>query len=241
MGCQEVKEIKTYTVYRSMVWEDVNLHGMEKNLQGFSEDLFLEIAKNEGFKIEFVTVHSNQMLRLLKRKGVDIVLTTETVSTKDEKRYQFSDPFFTYGPVLMLRAGETLEDFKALKLKQIGFSRSVGQDLMTREDLGYVFTPYDATITAIDDLIAGRVDAVIVDSIYGNQLAVGLYSGKIKIAAPLFKIIRFRAATSQDGNKEFIALFNQGLEKLKKSDAYAKMLTYWSLYEPTQAGAENQV
>lgn len=231
-GCFKDNQVKTYTLYRSVGAENAHLYGTEKNVQGFTDDLFFEIAKNEGFKINFVTVPNRQMLSLLGRNRVDGVLTTQIPAHRDEKFYLLSDPYFSFGPVLLLRADDTLEHFKSIKVKVIGFGRNYGEDLTTREDLGYVFRPYEQVITAIEELISSRIDAVVVDSIYGHQLASGLYANKIKVATALFKVTKFRLAVKKGKNDELITLFNTGLEKLRKDGTYDKMLEYWALYEP---------
>ena len=151
---------------------------------------------------------------------------------KDQKLYVLSDPFFSFGPVLLLRENDTLAHFRSLNSKVIGFGRNYGEDLTTREDLGYIFLPYDQVISAIEELINGRIDAVVVDSIYGHQLESGLYAGKIKVATALFKVTKFRLACKAGKNDELIAQFNKGLAELKLEGTYQKMLVYWGLYEP---------
>jgi ABC-type amino acid transport substrate-binding protein len=231
-GCFGSTEKKSYVVYRNMNGEELNLYGTEKNVQGFTDDLFFEIASREGFRVSFVKVPNKTLLPLLNKKKVDGVITTQLPAHKDEKAFLFSDPFFSFGPVLIVRENDTLENFKSLQSKVVGFGRNYGEDLTTREDLGYIFRPYDQVITAIEELINGRLDAVLMDSIYGHQLESGLYAGKIKIATALFKVTKFRLAVKAGKNDEFIALFNKGMAGLKQDGTYQTMLTYWSLYEP---------
>lgn len=230
-GCFGPKTEKTYSIYRGTGWQGVNLHGTEKNVIGFTDDLFMEIAKQKQVKVNFVSVSTHRTLTLLNKENVDAVLTTQTVSPKDEKLYQFSDPFFSFGPVLILRSKDSLERFKALKVKAVGFSRGLDEDLMTREDLGYIFRPYEQVVDGIDELIAGRIDAFIVDSIYGYQLAGGIYAGQIQVATPLFKAVQFRLAVKAGENQELITLVNQGLKELRDNGLYQKMLEYWGLHE----------
>ena len=53
-GCFSEPEVKTYEIYRNTGGEELNLYGTEKNVQGFTEDVFVEIANRAGFKINFV-------------------------------------------------------------------------------------------------------------------------------------------------------------------------------------------
>jgi ABC-type amino acid transport substrate-binding protein len=234
-GCfGQTKVKKQYAIYRSPQWEDVNLHGTEKNMMGFSEDLCFEIAQQEDIKIDLVTLKQETTLSMLDNKNVDAILTTTSPSIRNENEYLFSEPFFTFGSVLLLRSNDTLKRFREMKVKVIGFVRGFGSDLMTREDLGYIFRPYEQVVTAIEDLVEGRIEAVILDSIYGYQLASGLYANKIKVATPLFRVIEFRLAVKRGSNEELVPIFNSGLEKLKTSSLYQKMLLYWGLFQPPE-------
>lgn len=231
-SCFRETKVNTYTICRNIA-SDTNLYGMEKNVQGFTDDIFFEIAKNEGFRINFINIGNRSILSALDKKGNDAAIITQPLSPKNEKLYLVSDAFFSVGPVLILRANDTLENFNAQRVKVIGFGRYLGEDLTTREDLGYIFRPYDQIVSAIEELLSARIDAVVMDSIYGHQLESGLYANKIKIATPLFNVTKFRLAVKkQSKNEELIALFNRGLEKLRDEGTYEKILVYWGLYEP---------
>ena len=238
-GCfGQTKTKTTYSIYRSPLWEDVELHGTEKNMLGFTEDLCFEIADQEEIKIQLFTERHATGLSLLDKKGIDGILTTAVPSIRNEKEYLFSEPFFAFGTVLILRSTDTLEQFRSMKIKVIGFVRGRGDDLVAREDLGYIFRPYNQVVSAVEDLLEGRVDALSLDSIYANQLSKGLYSGRIKVATPLFKVIEFRLAVKKGENEELVTLFDQGLENLKKDSLYKKMLTYWGLPNPPETSSQ---
>jgi polar amino acid transport system substrate-binding protein len=228
-GCFGKREIKTYRIFSSTKWEGVNLHGSEKSLQGFSEDLFYEVAKREDFKVEFNVAINSLSLQLLDKKQVDAILTTQVPTPRNEKTYLFSEPFFSFGPVLLIRSKDTFSGYEALKHKVIGFERSWESTLMAQADSGYIFKPYDQVIALVEDLLNGKLDAIILDSIYAHQLGSGLYLDKIKVVAALPNAVEFRLVVKRGKNDELIALFNRGLADLKEESTYQKILNYWAL------------
>ena len=228
-SCFGPNEIKTYQIYSAISWEGVNLHGTEKSIQGLTEDILYEIGKREGFKVQLTLALNGTRLQLLDRSQVDAVITTQVASPREEKEYIFSEPFFVFGPVLIIRQEDTYKGFEALKHKVIGYERSWESSLTAQADMGYIFRPYDQVIALIEDLLTGKIDAVVLDSIYAYQLSTGLYAGKIKVAARLPASIQYRLAVKKGKNEEFITLFNSGLNEIKQEHVYAKILNYWAL------------
>jgi polar amino acid transport system substrate-binding protein len=150
-------------------------------------------------------------------------------ASKNLKQYRFSDPFFAFGPVIVLRIDQPYKNLGDLKDKMVGFDRSYGSALEGRSDIQFFMQPYDQMSMAMEDLLNQKLDAVVLDSILAYQYAKSFYQGRIKVVMPPLKETDLRLVTKIGKNDRLIKLFNDGLKEIKEQGLYDKMLEYWSL------------
>jgi polar amino acid transport system substrate-binding protein len=231
-GCFKTKEKRTFTIARKATWEGVNLHGTEKKIQGFTNDLIFEISRIENAEFIVKSVeYPGSIIPLLEDPSIAAVLSVLEPTPLTLKNYAFSDPFFTFGPVLVTTSAKPITSFDELQEKIVGFERGL-YGAYLNDTLHAVFRPYDQMTYAVEDLVNGNIDVLILDSIYAYQLASGIYAGKIIIIPLKLPVIQFRAVVKKGPNEEFILLFNEGLKNIKESGVYEKMLRYWEVFVP---------
>ena len=231
-SCSKEKSKKNFTIARKATWEGVNLHGTEKKIQGFTNDLLFEIAHIEKAQFNIKSVETRgSLIPFLEDPTIDAVLSVLEPTPVALKNYVFSEPFFTFGPVFVTKTSATIASLDDLKEKIVGFERGLNVGYL-RNDLQTVFRPYDQPTVAIEDLLTGNIDALVLDSVYAYQLASGIYAGKIIICPLRLPLIQFRAVVKKGVNEAFITIFNDGLKKIKESDTYENMLKYWEIYGP---------
>lgn len=228
------KRKEQFTVARRTSWEGVALHGVGKHIQGFTDDLLYEIAKNEKIRIDITTVDSSaEITSFLDKKGIDGVLSVLSPTVQNQRLYRFSDPFFAFGFVLVTRPTDTYSTLADLKDKVVGYERGLMGGLQPKIEFAGFLKPYDQMTYAMEDLLYGKIDAVILDSIYANQLVSGLYMNKVRMSDKPLEFINFYLVVKRGENEELIDLFNNGLHELRMQNTYKKMLEYWTLYNPS--------
>lgn len=220
---------KLYTIFRSNNIEGMNLQGKESSVQGFTDDILFEIAQTKDFRIKINTVEHGKTGALLDMRGADAVVGVVDASIQNLKLYLISDPLFSFGPVVILRTHDTYVNLDSLKNKVVGFERAYAGVFENPQDLPFIFKPYDQMTYAMEDLVYGKIDAVIMDSIRANQLISTFYANKLKVASAPLKVTNLCLIVKLGKDNELIKLFNQGLHDLKKNGTYQKMLDYWGL------------
>ena len=90
---------------------------------------------------------------------------------------------------------------------------------------------YDSIPKALNDIVDGTVDGAIVDILSAVAYCQDLYQGKLKIVTDPLNNEGLRMLTLKDQAHDFLLHFNHGLEKLKTSGAYDKLLYKWNLKE----------
>lgn len=223
---------KTYTILRSNNIPGINLQGKETSIQGFTDDLLFEIASIEGFRVKITTLNSATTGRLVSLRGGDAVVGAVDATLENRKLYTISDPFFTFGPVVVLRNSDTYTNLDSLKNKVVGFDRAYAGLVQNRDDLLFILKPYDQMTYAMEDLVNGKIDAVILDSIRAYQLVGSFYANTLKVASGPLISTDFCLIVKDGKNSELVSLFNEGLHRLKANGTYQKILDYWALVDP---------
>ncbi len=226
-------ERPVYTIFRSNTIQGINLQGKETSIQGFTDDVLFEIARMKGIRLQINTVEHGKTGEMIDMQGADGVVGVVDASLQNRRQYLISEPLFTFGPVVVLRRNETYKDIDSLKNKVVGFDRAYAGLIENREDLSFILKPYDQMTYAMEDLVHGKIDAVILDSIRAYQLVGNFYANTLKVASSPLIVTSLCLIVKAGTFDELIPLFNDGLLKLKKQGTYQKMLDYWGLVDPS--------
>jgi polar amino acid transport system substrate-binding protein len=220
-----------YIVAENVAWERLNLYGKEKNVTGFTSDLFLEICKEEEFKVKFTQTTRFPVVDLLADDSIDAVLSTLQPDEKNLRQYLFSDPYFVVGPVLVIRTSQTETSLQDMAGKEVAFERGYNWALKLANQTEAIFHPYSDISKAFDDLIDGRLQGIVLDSMVAFHIINMRYKGKLRLAGPLIDEMGIRLVVKKGKNEELIHQFNHGLLHLKKNGLYLKILRYWDLFD----------
>ncbi len=221
-----------YVIARSSVLEQLPLRGLEKNFFGFSQDLFTQIANLEKYKFILITSETLPLVSLLDDGEADAVVSVVEPTDWLRREYLFSQPFFVMGPVLVVKTDSPYTKNKDLMGKTVAYQRELLTESLYTDRYNFNLVPYNTDVThAVDDLLHGDIDAMIVDSLIAVQLEASLYKNAIRILVPPVKPVGLRLVVQVGKNEELIDKFNEGLEEIKKSGLYDKMLNYWGLFD----------
>lgn len=148
---------------------------------GFDVESLKWIAKDQGFEPKFQAVAWDGIIPALNAGKIDLVYAGMTITDERKAQVNFSKPYWTVNQIVVTKEGSaiTLDQVKSGKSK-IGTQRGctasiwvednlINKTLMSADDL----KQYDNTPLAVEDLIAGRVDAVIYDSTVMNDIIAG--------------------------------------------------------------------
>jgi len=221
-----------YTIYRTNTIQGIRLQGKETSIQGFTDDVLYEIARMKGIRVQINTVENGKTGEMINLRGADAVVGVVDASLQNQKNYVISNPLYTFGPVVVMRRRDTYTDIDSLKNKVVGFDRAYAGLVENREDLSFILKPYDQMTYAMEDLVNGKIDAVILDSIRAYLLVGNFYANTLKVASGPLIVTNLCLIVKQGSHNELINLFNDGLVKLKEQGTYQKMLDYWGLVDP---------
>ena len=89
---------------------------------------------------------------------------------------------------------------------------------------------YESVPEALNELVIGEVDGVLVSNIPAISYVSDLYSKRLKIVTEPLDDEGLRLITLHDNNQELLKIFNRGLNRMKQSGQYEELLKKWKLH-----------
>ncbi|MDK6028844.1 basic amino acid ABC transporter substrate-binding protein [Ignisphaera sp. 4213-co] len=194
---------------------------------GIDIDLIKAIANRLGYKVQIVSMDFDGLIPALEQGQVDVVISGMTITEERAKRVDFSIPYWKADQAIIVSKGSS---FKPLKIEDL-VNHTVGvQSGTTAEQLldSYVSKGYNINVKryssytlAVQDLINGRVDAVVVDSPVANTLAKK-YS--VEVAATITTGEEYGIAVKK-GNKALLDQINKALSEILNSSEWDSIIS----------------
>ncbi|HOJ96283.1 MAG TPA: ABC transporter substrate-binding protein [Methanospirillum sp.] len=202
-------------------YQPFSMVGPDGKATGFDVDSMKWIAKDQGFEVEFIPIAWDGIIPALQAGKIDLVYAGMTITDERKEKVAFSKPYWTVNQMVVVKEGSpiTLDQVKNGSVT-IGTQRGctaaiwidenlVNKSLMPADNLKL----YDNTPLAVDDLISGRIDAVMYDSTVMNDIIAGKPVQKIGMVETNEE---FGIAVRKD-DTELLEKLNAGLDKLMAS------------------------
>jgi polar amino acid transport system substrate-binding protein len=200
------------------------------NLVGFDIDLARAVAKEAGVQVEFKPIDWNSKEAELSSGRIDCLWNGLTITDERKQKIDFSQPYMNNDQIIVTMKDSAVSSKEDLSGKIVGTQEgSSSVDALNKmPELKKSFKElklYGDFTSALMDLQAGRLDAVVIDSVVGRY-----YMTK---KPDVFKELPGKLATEQfgvgvkKGNEPLLNLINQGLDKVRKDGTGAQISQKW--------------
>ena len=132
---------------------------------GFDVDIGNEIAKRLGVKGVNVSTAWDGIIAGLLAGKYDSIIGSMTITAEREKAVDFVGPYYRSGRGIFVAEGSAIKSLDDLKDKTIGVTLGETHEKWARERGGWEIRTYKGLPELFLELKAGRVDAIVVDSI----------------------------------------------------------------------------
>ena len=197
------------------------------NYKGFNVDIIRAVAIEMGLDIEIRPLTWKNAVAYLQEGTIDGI---EGMKYTDERTqyFDFSKPYLTSSLSIFIKSDnnyvKNLEDLEGLKvaIQENDVSHSIVSKISR---VGVIKT--DSQLKALEKLINGEVDAYV-----GNR-ETGLYSiqkykyqSHVKMIGDQINPQNYCIAVKK-GDSDLLAIFDEGLGKIKKNGTYDKIYKKW--------------
>ena len=145
----------------------------ENKLVGFDIDLAREAARRLGAEVEFKPIDWNAKEAELSGKRVDVLWNGLTITEERKKNIAFTAPYMQNHQIVVVKADAAIKAKADLAGKVVGVQdgssavEAIEKDAATAQSFKQL-KKYGDNVTALMDLSAGRVDAVVLDEVVGR-------------------------------------------------------------------------
>ncbi|WP_308620881.1 basic amino acid ABC transporter substrate-binding protein [uncultured Desulfovibrio sp.] len=218
-----------YTVASDCTWPPMELLDDQKQPTGYSVDYIKEAAKAAGIDVNVQNVAWDGIFGGVATGKYDIVASSTTITPERQKQFDFTEPYYEVEQAVILPAGKSIQSLADLKGKKVGGQiGTTGIFVMRKADTGATLREYDDVGLAIQDLVGGRIDAVICD----DPVAMYYVNKKPDTAGKLnlsFKTgdKEYYGFTVRKGRKDLVDKLNKGIRAVKDSGREAELISKW--------------
>jgi polar amino acid transport system substrate-binding protein len=226
-------EKKTFIVGTDGQFPPFSYLNPDGSIQGFDSDSIRWIAEREGFSVKFQMLRWDEMIPALLAKEIDIIYAGMTITPERAERVSFSLPYWEMKQEVVARSDSTItladvEGGKASIGTQSGSTAEVWID-KNLIDTGKMpesqLKIYDNTPLALDDLVAGRIDAVIYDQFALRDMIADKPIKKIGTIETDEQL----GVAVRKSDTGLLAMINDGIYRLKADPYWHELIVKYNM------------
>lgn len=202
----------------------------DNKLVGFDVDLARAAAEDLGMAVDFKPIDWDAKEAELNGKRVDVLWNGLTITEQRKENIAFTKPYMENHQIVIVKADSDIEDKAGLADKTVGAQNgssavdAIEKDKDTADSFKALKT-YGDNITALLDLEAGRIDAVVLDEVVGRYY-ISKKPGEYRVLEENFGAEEYGVGVRKD-DTDLLKALDDALDELKASDQGAKISEKW--------------
>lgn len=186
---------------------------------GFDIALIKAIGEKLGYEVVVENMEFASLVGSIGTK-IDVAIAGMTIDEERLQSVDFSDPYYDAIQYVIVPEGSDIKTAADLEGKKIGVQLGTTGDYAVEEIEGATAAQYNKGVDAVNDLLNGRVDCVIIDK---NPALVfeSEYEGIVALPGDQFDFaVEQYAIALPKGDTELAKKINKALDELKEDGTY---------------------
>jgi polar amino acid transport system substrate-binding protein len=194
-------------------------------VNGYTEDLLLEMSRYSGLRFELVRANWDTLLEGLRSGKYDAVITALPPYESTRAKYDFSENFLSLGSVLIIPKGGYKRDLSALKGDMVGIIANDPAELIIARHPTLILRTYSSIPDLLNAVAKGEIQGALLNQIPAANFVSDLYATSLEIVGePLTD-----EGIHLIGLKGGIKSFEKNLELLRKKKRINALQKKWNL------------
>ena len=168
VGGAMAKDWKKVRIGTEGAYPPFNYIDKDGKLQGFDIDIAKALCEKMGSSCEFVVQDWDGLIPGMLAKKYDCIIASMSITEERKKKVDFTNKYYMKPARFVIKKSEALDLFKeGIKGKTVGAQRATVSENFLRDNFGKIvqIKSYATQDEANMDLVAGRVDLLIADSV----------------------------------------------------------------------------
>jgi polar amino acid transport system substrate-binding protein len=231
-GCSSKKMGEgAYKIGVDSNWYPNDFGAQNSYINGFSEELLLDISEQSGFQFEIIPANWDVLVEGLKEGKYQAILSSLPDYEFNAAYLDFSHNFLDLGPVLVVPEGGHKTDLAKMIGEHIGVVTGDPAVLILEKYEGLIIRQYPAVPELLEAVANGDIEGALIDRIVAGSYVHNLFSGKLKIAGPPLNQMGLHLVVLKGKETRLLSEFNRSLEVLKKKKRLQALLRKWQIGE----------
>jgi ABC-type amino acid transport substrate-binding protein len=196
---------------------------------GFDVDFATAVASHMGVKLQYEGMAWDGIIPALQSKKIDAV-TNLVITDKRKEVVAFSSPYIVQTITTVVRADKPdlnpgPNDLSSLR---VGVMVSTAAATALEKIPGVKPTTYNTVADEYSDLLLGRIDVVVIESINGAYVVTATYPGKLRVTGrPLTDDKLLVAAALRKDDTTLLNAMNAAIAQMKSDGSLKATMTKW--------------
>ncbi len=223
VGCGEGNNDKVLRVGTNAEFPPFEYVGDDGQPDGFDIALIKAIGEKMGYEVVVENMEFASLVGAIGTK-IDVSIAGMTIDEERLQSVDFSDPYYDAIQYVIVPEGSDIDCAADLEGKKIGVQLGTTGDYAVEEIEGATAAQYNKGVDAVNDLLNGRVECVIIDK---NPALVfeAEYDGIVALPGDQFDFgVEQYAIALPKGDTELAEKINSALKELKEDGTYDKLV-----------------
>lgn len=193
--------------------------GDDGNPDGFDMALIKAVGEKLGLEVVINDMEFSSLVSSIGSK-IDVAIAGMTVTEERQQMVDFSESYYDAVQYVLISADSEIKEAADLEGKNIGVQLGTTGDFLAQDITGATVNSYDKAVDAVNDLVNGRNDLVIIDK---NPALVfeSNFEGKvIAIEGAQFGFEAEQYAIALPKDSALTAAVNQAVEDIKADGTF---------------------
>ncbi len=225
---EKLKETGELRVAMSGAYPPFSFTNADNQVVGFDASIGTEIANRLGVKVKLVTTPFDGIIAGLLAKKYDAVVASMTITPEREKAVDFVGPYYHAGRTVVVKEDAPIQKLEDLNGKTVGVTMGDAHEKWAKAHGDLNVRTYKGLPEMLIDLDAGRIDALVMDSI-PVKIAVKETGQKVRILdTPNIEGGREALGIAiRKNNPELKAAMQKALDDMLADGGYEKISMQW--------------
>ncbi len=219
----EATDGQVFTVGTNAEFPPFEYVGDDGEPDGFDVALIKAVGEKLGMEVKVENMEFDSLVSSIGNR-IDAAIAGMTVTDERKEQVDFSNPYYEAVQYVIVAADSDIATADDLKNKTIGSQLGTTGMFLSEDIEGATAQTYNRAIDAVNDLVNGRVDLVIVDK-NPAQVFETKFEGKVKIIdGAEFGFETEEYAIALPKGSDMVEKVNQALDDLKADGTFDKLV-----------------
>ncbi|OYR15943.1 ABC transporter substrate-binding protein [Brucella thiophenivorans] len=225
---EKLKESGEMRIAMSGQYPPFSFTNEQNEVVGFDVAIGSAIADKVGVKPKIVTTPFDGIIAGLLAKKYDAVVASMTITPEREKAVDFVGPYYHAGRTIVVKDSSPVQKLEELNGKTVGVTMGDSHEKWAKAQGDLTVRTYKGLPEMLIDLDAGRLDALVMDSI-PVMIAVKETGQKVRILeTPNIEGAREALGIAiRKNNPELKAAMQKALDEMLADGSYEKISMEW--------------